>query len=55
MKTDHLRGASGVEIKVRLSPYQPFPEDNDFPKQSKTKEVTLWVQFGDESISFPPY
>jgi hypothetical protein len=55
MKTDHLRGGSGVEIKVRLSPFQPFPEDNDFAKQNKTKEVTLWVQFGEESISFPPY
>jgi hypothetical protein len=55
MKTDHLLGGSGVEIKVRLSPFQPFPEDNDFAKQNKTKEVTLWVQFGEESISFPPY
>jgi hypothetical protein len=55
VKTDHLRGGSGVEIKVRLSPYQPFPEDDDLAKQNKTKEVTLWVQFNDESISFPPF
>ena len=48
-------GASGVEIKIELSPYQPFPEDNEMLKQSKTKEVTLWVQLKDESISFPPY
>jgi len=54
-KTEHLHGGSGVEIKVRLSPYQPFPEDDDVAKQSKTKEVVLWVQFNDESISFPPY
>ena len=55
VKTDHLRGGSGVEIKVRMSPYQPFPDDDDFAKQNKTKEVTLWVQFNDESISFPPF
>ena len=54
-KTEHLRGGSGVEIKIRLSPYQPFPEDDDVAKQNKTKEVTLWVQFNDQSISFPPY
>jgi hypothetical protein len=55
VKTEHLLGGSGVEIKVRLNPYQPFPEDDDVAKQSKTKEVILWVQFNDESISFPPY
>ena len=54
-KTEHLYGGSGVEIKVRLSPYQPFPDDDDVAKQGKTKEVTLWVQFNDESISFPPF
>ena len=54
-KTEHLRGGSGVEIRVRLSPYQSFPEDDDMAKQNKTKEVTLWVQFNDQSISFPPY
>jgi hypothetical protein len=54
-KTEHLRGGSGVEIKIRLSPYKPFPDDNDAVKQSKTKEVTLWVQFNDQSISFPPF
>lgn len=52
--TEHGVGASGVEIKVELSPYQPFPDDNDVAKRSKTKEVILWVQFSDQSISFPP-
>jgi hypothetical protein len=52
--TDHTTGASGVEIKIELSPYQPFPADNDVAKQAKTKEVTLWVEFSDQSISFPP-
>jgi hypothetical protein len=54
-KTEHLRGGSGVEIKIRMSPYQPFPDDDDLAKQNKSKEVTLWVQFNDESISFPPF
>jgi hypothetical protein len=48
------RGGSAVAIKLELSPYQPFPDDNDMVKQSKTKEVTLWVQFNDQSISYPP-
>ena len=54
VNTEHQAGASGVEIKVKLSPYQPFPEDNDAAKQSKTKEVILWVQLSDQSIGFPP-
>jgi len=29
--------------------------NDDLAKQNKTKEVTLWVQFNDESISFPPF
>lgn len=52
--TEHAKGGSGVEIKVKISPYGPFPNEDDMVKQSKTKEVVLWVQFGDESISFPP-
>lgn len=54
-KTERLRESSGVEIRIRLSPYQPFPEDNDMVKQNKTKEVTLWVEFANQSISFPPF
>jgi hypothetical protein len=48
------RGGSAVAIKLELSPYDPFPDDNDMVKQSKTKEVTLWVEFKDQSISYPP-
>ena len=44
-----------MAIKLELSPYQPFPADNDMAKQSKTKEVVLWVELKDESISFPPF
>jgi hypothetical protein len=52
--SDRPRGGSAVAIKIELSPYQPFPADNDMAKQSKTKEVVLWVELKDESISFPP-
>jgi hypothetical protein len=45
---------SGVVITVELSPYTPFPGNDDVAKQNKTKEVHLWVEFKDQSISFPP-
>jgi hypothetical protein len=43
-----------VIIVVDASPYSPFPTDDDVVRQSKTKEVTLWVSRDDQSISFPP-
>lgn len=45
---------SGVVVTVELSPYETFPSESDAAKQSKTKEVRLWVEFKDQSISFPP-
>jgi hypothetical protein len=53
--TDRPKASTAVAIKLELSPYQPFPADNDMAKQSKTKEVVLWVELKDESISFPPF
>jgi hypothetical protein len=47
-------GSTGVVIIVDVSPYQPFPDRDDAFKQSKSKEVRLWVQFKDRSIQFPP-
>ena len=46
--------ASGVVATIKFSPYQPFPDDRDAAKQSKTKEVGIWVEFKDQSLSFPP-
>jgi len=46
--------ASGVIITAEVSPYSPFPANDDVARQSKTKEVRLWVEFKDQSISFPP-
>lgn len=53
---NHLtqRQGSVVSITVDVSPYRPFPSDDDFIKATKTKQVRLWVQFKDESLSFPP-
>lgn len=47
-------GSSGVVVIVEVSPYQTFPEKDDALRQSKTKEVRLWVQFKDLSVQFPP-
>jgi hypothetical protein len=51
---EHLSNASGVVVVVEVSPYQPFPDDQDALKQGKTKEVRLWVEFKDQSLGFPP-
>jgi len=51
--TDHPSGCTCVDIIVQLSPYQPFPEKDDFVKQAKTKEFKLRVEYKDQSISFP--
>jgi hypothetical protein len=46
--------ASGVIFVVEVSPYEPFPSGDDAAKQNKTKEVRLWVERKDQSLSFPP-
>jgi hypothetical protein len=51
---EHPKGGTGVIVVVEVSPYQPFPNDSDALKQSKTKEVRIWVERRDQSLSFPP-
>jgi hypothetical protein len=46
--------ASGVIFVVEVSPYQPFHSGDDAAQQNKTKEVRLWVEQKDQSLSFPP-
>lgn len=46
--------SSGVIIIVHLSPFRQFPSENDIAKSQRTKEVRLWVQFSDHSISYAP-
>ncbi len=49
-----LTGASGVSITILVSPYSPMPEPSDVEKSRKTKTVSIWVEKGDKSFSFPP-
>ena len=53
--TEGVKNGSSVAIVVAVSPYQPFPGENEEAKQNKTQKITLWVDPKDESISFPPY
>ncbi len=48
------KGGSGVIVVAELSPFQPFPADNDGAKNRRTKEVRIWVEHSDKSLSFPP-
>jgi hypothetical protein len=48
-------GGSSVVVKVQVSPDQPFPSDDNAAGQRNVKEVELWVDMKDQSISFPPY
>jgi hypothetical protein len=45
---------SGVVVDVELSRYSPFPPDSDFEKGRTNKEVSLWVERSNQSISFAP-
>jgi len=53
-RPDNVKDGEAAAITIDISPYQPYPHD-DPVKESKNKKVTLWVQFKDQSISFPPY
>jgi hypothetical protein len=45
-------GGSGVIVVVEVSPVQPFPDDKD-PRSGRNKEIRLWVERSDQSLSFP--
>jgi hypothetical protein len=46
-------GGSGVIVVVEVSSVSPFPSDKD-PQSGHDREVRLWVERSDQSISFPP-
>lgn len=52
---EHLRNGSAVVVTVEVSPDAPFPDENDAAKQNKVKEIKLWVDMQNKSISFPPF
>jgi hypothetical protein len=51
---EKLKGASGVIVVVAVSPYGKFPDEKDAEKNRYTKEVRIWVERRDQSLSFPP-
>jgi hypothetical protein len=48
------KDGSGVIIVVGVSPAEKFPAPVDAAGQRRIKEVRLWVEFRDKSISFAP-
>jgi len=48
------RGGSGIIVTVEFSPYAPFPDDSDAAKSRFNREVSIWVERSDQSLSFPP-
>jgi hypothetical protein len=49
------KAGSGIIVTVDVSPYQPFPSDNEVEKTSHTKEIKMWVETKDKSISISPF
>lgn len=45
--------ASGVIVTVEVSAFSPFPSAGD-PNSRNTKEVRLWIERRDQSISYAP-
>jgi hypothetical protein len=48
------KGGSGVVIVVEISEYDPFPKQEEATKFARNREVQLWVERSDQSMSFPP-
>jgi len=47
-------GSSGVVVTVEISGYEPFPTPQETIKFAQNREVSLWVEKSDQSLSFPP-
>jgi len=48
------KGGTGVVIVVEISEYNTFPKSNEALKSARNREVQLWVERSDQSMSFPP-
>jgi hypothetical protein len=48
------KGGSGVVITVEISAYTPFPKPEETVKFAQNREVQIWVERADQSLSFPP-
>jgi hypothetical protein len=47
-------GSSGVVVTVEVSGYEPFPTPQETVKFGQNREVSIWVERSDQSLSFPP-
>lgn len=48
------KGGSGVVVTVEISGYVPFPKPEETIKFAQNREVQIWVERSDQSLSFPP-
>jgi hypothetical protein len=48
------KGGSGVVVVVEISAYNPFPKPEETIKFAQNREVQLWVERSNQSLSFPP-
>lgn len=46
--------SSGVVVVVEISGYIPFPKPRETVKFAQNREVEIWVERSDQSLSFPP-
>lgn len=53
--TSEPSNASGVIVIVAVSRLAKFPSESDLEKGMPTKQIRLWVQFRDHSISYAPF
>ena len=49
------RSGTVVVVTVEVSPDQPFPDNSDVDKSRRIKEIHIWVDKGDKSLSFPGF
>jgi hypothetical protein len=48
------KGGTGVVVVVEISSYDPFPKPEETVKAAQNREVQLWIERSDQSMSFPP-
>jgi hypothetical protein len=48
------KGGTGVVMTLEISAYDPFPKPEDAVKYGQNREVQIWVERSDQSLSFPP-
>jgi hypothetical protein len=48
------KGGTGVVVVIELSEYDMFPKAEETIKTARNREVQLWIERSDQSMSFPP-